>query len=1049
MVVNHNLIAMNGQRQYKAVTNSRDKRMEKLSSGYRINRAADDAAGLSISEKMRFQIRGLTQGVKNMQEGVNYCKVADGALHEVHSMLQRMNELSIQAANGTNSDTERMYLDQEIQHLKEEMDRIFETTKYNEEFIFKCDDQELEGPLEPYRLGLSGYPDDLYIYNETYDDTTKTATFGGIAYRGKRYEWSSIDPDMYDSTTGTFHAGSYTLKADDGSVLSLICEEGSKPPEVSREFQVSANGSGIIINNECIPWSQVQTEDGHKINEGGIENKPYYFHYHGVTASFTPDAADELIDVMNKLSDIKWQSTYKLPTEKQALFTDFSKTYTTFKNNDEVKRYLDGDPDFADNMYTLRADDTGLWLEQNNTMVANSNKTWAELGITNWGDQSKDIWSDKTYTYTYDPAPAGSDTISFTFQVVNEISKDSAIDALDGITLPGIQSSVDLDNHANLGMDATYSNVMSGKIVRDTIRLTLGEEYGLGRDYTTPSDTFGSTKLVYDKNNNSFSAVYSNTLDGTTTTKTYNNTSVETNTIISNIKNQIKTDMNDYLDVIKARYIAGATSPTETNLAALLSPNNITGNGGTTYLEDIVTLDPADIASGKLNSTLHVSKPTSFAGASIDFSGLGTSFELVDLIGMGFNSTCQTCNNHYSIQFTTPDITQANWNSTTPDPNNPDQNSYQFSSQTDGSNYTLYIDISSMDGKINDGVAFTNALVNIIDASGFDFHYTQYATNTDDAKLYVFDNRPYYISDGVSTATDASFSPYAYGFNSVAKYNINLYDTDDSSEYVSLNYEYDYKDIFAPSNLVFEYEENVAGKYVKLTDGTYVVYDANNPDHQSLTRYNIKKVELDTSSGSGTLDDYLDEYIKNHILQETADASQMDLVSDYAKYNIGNQVNENKALITEYNTPVQIYKEKESGVSPDKFGFKIQCSSNTKDSIYIEKQNLSVYRMGIKKLSVKTEKLATKAIDMLTGAFVKVNIVRSKFGTYQNRLEHSIANANNVAENTTAAESRIRDTDMAKELQNLSVENILVQAGEAILAQANSNAQNVVSLLQV
>ena len=432
MVINHNLIAMNGQRQTKAVTSSKDKRMEKLSSGYRINRAADDAAGLSISEKMRFQIRGLTQGVKNMQEGVNYCKVADGALHEVHGMLQRINELSIQSANGTYSDADRMYIDQEVQQLKEEMDRIFDTTKYNEEFIFKCEDNEIEAPLEPYRLGLSGYPNDLYIYNETYDDATKTATFGGIAYRGKRYEWSSIDPNMYDSTTGTFHAGSYTLKANDGSVLTLVCEEGSKPPEVSREFQVSANGSGIIINNECIPWSQVQTEDGHKITDGGIENKPYYFHYHGITASFTPDAADDLIDVMDKLSNTKWQSTYKLPTEKQALFTDFSKTYTSFKNNDEVKRYLAGVANFADNMYTLRADDTGLWLEQNGTAVANSNKTWTDLGITNWGDQSTDIWSNKTYKYTYDPAPAGSDPISFTFQVVNEISKDSAIDALDG-----------------------------------------------------------------------------------------------------------------------------------------------------------------------------------------------------------------------------------------------------------------------------------------------------------------------------------------------------------------------------------------------------------------------------------------------------------------------------------------------------------------------------------------------------------------------------------------------------------------------------------------
>lgn len=1049
MVIQHNMQAMNANRMLGITTGQQSKSTEKLSSGYRINRAADDAAGLSISEKMRFQIRGLTQGVKNMQEGVNYCKVADGALHEVHGMLQRINELSIQSANGTNSDTERMYLDQEVQHLKEEMERIFETTKYNEEFIFKCEDQELEAPLEPYKLGLSGYPDDLYIYNETYDDTTKTATFGGIAYRGKRYEWSSIDPAMYDSTTGTFHAGTYSLKAEDGSILSLVCEEGSKPPEVSREFQVSANGSGIIINNECIPWSQVKTADGHKINEGGIENKPYSFHYHGVTATFTPDAADDLLDVMNKLSDIKWQSTYKLPTEKQALFTDFSKTYTTFKNNDEVKRYLDGDPNFADHMYTLRADDTGLWLEQNGTAVANSNKTWADLGITNWGDQSKDIWSDKTYKYTYDPAPAGSDTISFTFQVVNEISKDSAINALDGITLPGIQSSVDLDNHADLTMDGNYSNVMSGKINRDTLNLTLGEEYGLGRDYTTTSDTFGSTNLVYDKNTNSFSAVYTNTLDGTTTTKTYNNTNVETSNIISTIKNQIKADMHDYLEVIKARYIAGATSPTETNLATLLSPNNITGKGGTTYLEDTVKLDPADITAGKLNSTLNVYAPTTYAGASIDFSGLGTSFELVDLIGMGFNSTCQTCSNHYSIQFTTPDITQANWSSTTPNPNNPDQNSYQYSSKRDGANYTLYIDVSSMDGKINDGVAFTNALLDIIDASGYDFHFTQYASYTDDAKLYIFDNRPQYVSNGVSTATDATFSPYAYGFNSVAEYNINLYDTDNSAEYVSLQYEYDYKDIFAPSNLVFEYEENAAGKYVQLTDGTYVVYDANNPDHQTLKRYNIKKVDLDTSTGSGTLDDYLDEYIRDHILQETANASQMDLVSDYAKYNIGNSVNENKALITEYNTPVQIYKEKESGVAPDKFGFKIQCSSNTKDSIYIERQNLSLYRIGLKKLSVKTEKLATRAIDMLTAAFVKVNTVRSKFGTYQNRLEHSIANANNVAENTTAAESRIRDTDMAEELQNLSTDNILVQAGEAILAQANSNAQNVISLLQV
>lgn len=101
MIINHNLVALNAQRQYKAVTNKKTKQTERLSSGYRINRAADDAAGLSISEKMRYQIRGLTQGIENMQDGVSYCKVADGALNELHGMLQRANELAVQAANGT------------------------------------------------------------------------------------------------------------------------------------------------------------------------------------------------------------------------------------------------------------------------------------------------------------------------------------------------------------------------------------------------------------------------------------------------------------------------------------------------------------------------------------------------------------------------------------------------------------------------------------------------------------------------------------------------------------------------------------------------------------------------------------------------------------------------------------------------------------------------------------------------------------------------------------------------------------------------------------
>lgn len=148
MIVAHNLTAMNAQRQFNIVGNSKKKSTEKLSSGYRINRAADDAAGLAISEKMRRQIRGLNQGADNIQDGISMMQVADGALSEVHDMLNRMEELAVQAANGTNTSSDREYIQQEISQISSEIDRIGKTTAFNELLLF--DDmfhEEVEGSV--------------------------------------------------------------------------------------------------------------------------------------------------------------------------------------------------------------------------------------------------------------------------------------------------------------------------------------------------------------------------------------------------------------------------------------------------------------------------------------------------------------------------------------------------------------------------------------------------------------------------------------------------------------------------------------------------------------------------------------------------------------------------------------------------------------------------------------------------------------------------------------------------------------------------------------
>ncbi|WP_337631292.1 flagellin [Waltera sp.] len=140
MVVQHNLTAMNSNRMLGLTTASQAKSTEKLSSGYKINRAADDAAGLSISEKMRKQIRGLTQASLNAQDGISAVQTAEGALTEVHDMLQRMNELAVKASNGTMSKDDREYVQNEVDQLVTEIDRVAETTKFNETYLLKGDD---------------------------------------------------------------------------------------------------------------------------------------------------------------------------------------------------------------------------------------------------------------------------------------------------------------------------------------------------------------------------------------------------------------------------------------------------------------------------------------------------------------------------------------------------------------------------------------------------------------------------------------------------------------------------------------------------------------------------------------------------------------------------------------------------------------------------------------------------------------------------------------------------------------------------------------------
>ena len=253
MVVQHNLSAMNANRMLNVTTSAQSKSTEKLSSGYKINRAADDAAGLSISEKMRKQIRGLTQASSNAQDGVSAVQTAEGALTEVHSMLQRMNELAVQSSNGTNSQTDRKAIQDEIDQLTSEIDRVAETTKFNETYLLKGDPTKADTAY----FMKSGYNVTDGIYAEGSDDKLTADTLAKAIKDGKKiytvaYEDGTKQVADKIATKGTDYAYVTKLYDKDGKEVSAQNIQDTKNADGSTTatnyYTTSAGAAGAAAN---------------------------------------------------------------------------------------------------------------------------------------------------------------------------------------------------------------------------------------------------------------------------------------------------------------------------------------------------------------------------------------------------------------------------------------------------------------------------------------------------------------------------------------------------------------------------------------------------------------------------------------------------------------------------------------------------------------------------------------------------------------------------------------------------------------------------------
>ena len=236
MVVQHNMQAANANRMLGITSGAQAKSTEKLSSGYKINRAADDAAGLTISEKMRKQIRGLDKASSNAQDGVSSVQTAEGALTEVHSMLQRMNELAVQSSNGTNSSDDRQAIQDEVDQLTTEIDRVAETTKFNEIYLLKGDDSSTKNVyMKGHDAGLKG----------NLIDGGKQATFTMDTLKaGDTYKIAGKE---------------YTIGAEKADAEKLITDAIAAAAANNSNETVSIDGADYVID-----------KDG-KISKGGTE----------------------------------------------------------------------------------------------------------------------------------------------------------------------------------------------------------------------------------------------------------------------------------------------------------------------------------------------------------------------------------------------------------------------------------------------------------------------------------------------------------------------------------------------------------------------------------------------------------------------------------------------------------------------------------------------------------------------------------------------------------------------------------------------------------
>ena len=492
MIINNNLMAMNAQRQLSTTGKCKKKSTEKLSSGYKVNRAADDAAGLSISEKMRNQIRGLNQSMKNIEDGISFLNTADGALEETHRILDRIGELAVRAANDTNASEDREALNNEVQELKKELDHTFKTTAFNGKKIWTVS----------YSPMVSGMPNDIQMYN----DPSHPSGFGGVLINEKRYSWSEIGVQFLDDGK-TFSGGKYEVKdvSGKGEKIVLLADRGKMPPDISRQYEWSTDGNNMYINGiKAASFSEMGVE------EKAETDKRYEFDFHGMHIEFEIPAGHDLEDIVNGINGDNFMSkaTWKSETTLWSGWTtvDYMQNGNSQYIKDSWKNNLKGG---SEPYFKFQADEFGLTLIDS-AGHSYTTKSWKDFGIEDWGVYNEistgtPVDPDKIYNYT--------DSItgfSVNFKINYVAGKGDVISALEqSIVSSHVYAPVRTTvTPSSDGLEVTCLTSMSTNLLIDSqISFSNWDSDFFSTDLNIGFDDDGNYTLTYDVKNKSGNVV--------------------------------------------------------------------------------------------------------------------------------------------------------------------------------------------------------------------------------------------------------------------------------------------------------------------------------------------------------------------------------------------------------------------------------------------------------------------------------------------------------------------------------------------------------------